>query len=679
MERREETVIMLKRSLVLLLLICMLPTCAWAGGATSYTYMFSSEHQWRLTQDAYKPAGVLLADMGLNNPEDLCYYQNRLYVADANNGRVLIYDLERDVTEEFMPGQFNCPTGVFVNERGVVVADRGNACAYWLDHKKRVVREYRKPESYSYGINTVYLPQKIVADSKANVYVLSSGTYQGLVQFDEEGEFVGFFATNTSSVTLTQRLQDIFFTEEQKEKLFDIKPTGFNNLTIHPENDLVYTLTPSDPNAVIKQHSVAGTNILFPNYRITEERYEDIALGSHQEIFVSTASGIVFVYSSTGELLFSFGGQATAVDVAGYATVISGIAVDDNNCVYLLDKQRGFIHTYIPTEFAASIYNALHLFEIGNFTGSAAFWAKVLKQAPDFRAAYNALGVSSMQQGDYERAKDYYRRANNRAGYSEAQWEIRNLWLNKYFGVCLIVLFICYILILIGKMVLKKCGMLNFWAEKRVALMSRPMMQELTHVFYTIRHPIDSYYDIKQMQHCSIRSSLLIYAIALAVFIWDQAGKGYIFNRMNVTYVSPVYFLSIFVLPLALWVVCSYMVSSVMYGEGRFKSVFMGSAYMLSPYVVFMPVINLLSYVLTRNEAFVIEFGTAIIWSYVAIQLFLSVKEINNYTPRRTLGGIAISLFFIVIVVMAFSIVYMLCSEFVEMMTTIFKEVIYRA
>lgn len=665
--------------LIVLLVFCVLiPQCAQAGGATSYTYTLDSEHQWRMTQDAYQPAGVLLADMGLNNPEDLCCYQNRLYVADANNGRVLVCDLMDGTCQEIAAGMFSLPTGVFVNELGLFVADRGNACAYWLDMQGNVLREYHKPTSYSYGANTVYLPQKIVADSKGNVYVLSSGTYHGLVQFDELGEFVGFFATNTSAVTLVQRLQDLFFTEAQKEKLFDIKPTGFNNLTIHPDNDLVFTLTPAADDAVIKQHSVAGADILS-DYRIGEARYEDIALGNHQKIFVSTASGIVFVYSAAGELLFSFGGQATALDIAGYATIISGIAVDDNDCVYLLDKQRGFIHTYIPTDFASRVYDALQRFESGDFEGSSASWGEVLKMAPDFRAAYNALGVASMQQGDYESARAYYRRANNRSGYSEAQWELRNIWLNENFGKCLIGVIAVYALWRMVKLVLKKCGVLALWARNRAMLMEKPLVQELTHIIYTIRHPIDSYYYIKRMQRCSITSSLLIYAACFAVFIWDQAGKGYIFNRTNIMYVSPVYFLAIFILPLALWVVCSYMVSSVMYGEGHFKSVFMGSAYMLSPYLVFMPLVIILSYVLTENEAFVIEFGSMIIWGYVAIQLFLSVKEINNYTPRRTVGGIVISLFFIVIVIMAFSIVYMLCNEFIEMVTTIVKEVMYRA
>ena len=115
-----------------------------------------------------------------------------------------------------------------------------------------------------------------------------------------------------------------------------------------------------------------------------------------------------------------------------------------------------------------------------------------------------------------------------------------------------------------------------------------------------------------------------------------------------------------------------------MYGEGKFKAVFIGSAYMLSPYLVFMPIVNLLSYVLTRNEGFVITFSTTIIWAYVLLLLFFSVKEINNYSVKKTIGSIAISLFFIVIVVVAFSIVYMLCNEFVEMITTIIKEAIYR-
>lgn len=669
-----------KKVFVLLAAVCItlsMSLSVSARDATSYTYTLSERGEWELIQDAYMPAGTLLQDEGLNVPEDIFCYNGSLYIADTGNGRVLRYDLIEQTSDEIAKGLFNTPTGVFVNELGIFVADRGTQEAYWLDFNGEIVKRYPRPESYAYGANTVYLPEKIAADSKGNVYVLSAGTYQGLVQFDDSGEFVGFFAANSVRLTFTQWLQNVFFTEEQKSKLFNITPTGFNNLTIHPEDDLVYSLTPQNLDGV-KLHSVAGGNILA-DYSGGERRYEDIALGNGQKIYVTTASGIVYVYSGTGVLLYSFGGQATAVDMAGYATVVSGIAVDQSDCVYLLDRHRGFVHTYIPTDFSRCVFAALECFDEGSFGQGSAYWSEVLKMAPDFLPAFNAMAVSSMQTGDYESALTYYRRANDRSGYSQAKWELRNEWFNRSFGTIIVGVVLVYIVFKIIVFILKRTGRAKIISEKLSKLGENRTLAELGHVMYTIKHPVDTWFYIKRCQRCSVQTALLIYAASFAVFIWDQAGKGFIFNNMNIMYVSPIYFAAIFILPLALWVVCSYMVSAVMYGEGRLKSVFISGAYMLSPYLVFMPVVNLLSYVLTENESFVISFATAAIWGYVLILLYFCTKEINNYSVKRTFGSIAVSLFFIVVVVIAFSIVYMLCNEFIEMLITIIKEAVIRA
>ena len=669
-----------RRRLFVIMAVCLLFAGsiphAFSQDATSYSYTLSGDGTWRVTQDTYCPAGVLFRKEGLRTPEDICCYEHMLYVADTGTGRVLGYDTVTGTYTEVAPGLFSSPTGVYANELGLFVADRGAQAAYWLTPDGAVVRTYTRPESASYGANNVYLPMKIAADSQANVYVLSAGTYHGLVQFDRDGEFTGFFATNAARLSVKQWLQYVFFTDEQKAKLFDITPAGFNNLAIRRDEGLVYTLTPESVQGV-KMHSVAGGNILS-SYSGGEERYEDIAIGNGNRIFVVTASGIVYVYTASGMPLFSFGGQAVAADVAGYATVVSGIAADGNDCVYLLDRQRGFVHSYIPTSFASGIFNALSASDEGRYEESAVYWKRVLKLAPDFPVAYSAMAEAAMRQGKWEEARELYRCGNNREGYSDALWEIRNVWIGKYFSVILVAAVSIMAVVWVLHRVLHKTGFDKKLSEKRKRLFSGKLFTEIGHVLYTLRHPIDAWFYVKRERRCSVFSACIVYALCFLVFVWDRAGKGYIFNTADLARTSPFYYIAVFFLPLALWTVCGYMVSSVMYGEGHFRSVFIAGAYMLSPYLVFMPVINLLSLVLTLNEAFVIEFGTVLIWAWVILLLFLSIKEIHNYSPRRTLGAIAVTLFFIIIVIVAAAIVYMLCHEAVELAVTVVKEALYR-
>ena len=94
--------------LVVLLCVSLLgrPCQVSARNATSYTYTVSTDNEWELTQDAYKPAGVLLREEQLNNPEDLYYYNDQLFIADSGNGRVLCYQLCTKECTEIAPGMF---------------------------------------------------------------------------------------------------------------------------------------------------------------------------------------------------------------------------------------------------------------------------------------------------------------------------------------------------------------------------------------------------------------------------------------------------------------------------------------------------------------------------------------------------------------------------------------------
>ena len=56
-----------------------------------------------------------------------------------------------------------------------------------------------------------------------------------------------------------------------------------------------------------------------------------------------------------------------------------------------------------------------------------------------------------------------------------------------------------------------------------------------------------------------------------------------------------------------LWVIGNSMVSSINDGEGSIKNVYVMTAYSLAPYLLIIPPTVLLSYVLTLNEAFIIQ------------------------------------------------------------------------
>ena len=119
-----------------------------------------------------------------------------------------------------------------------------------------------KPDSPLYS-DTNYEPKKIAADEGGNIYIISEGVYNGVIQLAATGEFLGYFTVNKTNLTVAQRIQRFLFTREQLANLVDANPTVFTNVFVD-HNGIVYTATSGTFRNGMKKHSTNGGN-MFKN------------------------------------------------------------------------------------------------------------------------------------------------------------------------------------------------------------------------------------------------------------------------------------------------------------------------------------------------------------------------------------------------------------------------------
>ena len=65
-------------------------------------------------------------------------------------------------------------------------------------------------------------------------------------------------------------------------------------------------------------------------------------------------------------------------------------------------------------------------------------------------------------------------------------------------------------------------------------------------------------------------------------------------------------------------------------------------------------------------------------WVWIAVLLFISVQEINNYTVAETIKIILLTVFTILILALLIFIIYVLWSQVFDFLQSIFGEVVYR-
>lgn len=664
--------------IVLIMTLGLVPQSVRADNAPAYTYTISADGKWVRTQDAYLTSGILFKDMGIKKPEDIFVKKGKIYVADTDGGRIAIMDKDTNKVSFIGQGILSSPTGVYVDEQdNILVADYKLGKVVLLSQEGKVIKWYERPDSPIFGKNTNFKPKKAVSDKKGNIYIVGEGSYDGIIQFSKEGEFLGYFGANNANLTPLEAIQELIFTKEQKNKLFNRIPNTFYNIAMDKKG-MAYTITKSVKGHAIKKHSVAGTDILSPNIKMMDEdNFVDSAVGTYGQIYALTETGLIYEYDSTGNLIFSFGGRAISTERNGLSTVGSGIAADEDNNVYVLDKERGVVQVFYPTIFAEMTHQAISLFEAGKYSESKDLWQQLLRLSGISKIAHLGLGKAYFQENNYEQAAYHFKIAQNRVDYSESYWEIRNKWLQDNGSFIIIFLVLLVITHKVLKKIDEKTDIFKPIKKVREEVLKNKLLSDLLFLKSFLKHPIDSMYDIRKDISGSVFSATILYLLGFVIFTVSFIGQGFIFNYVDIRNVSYFYIMSLFLLPCALWVAANYMVSSINEGEGRLRDVYIASAYALAPFIIIMPFVIVLSYVVTLNEAFLLSFSTLIIWVWCVVILFIGLKEVHNYEIREVIKNILLSLFLIFVAVIIFSIIYMLWDQLIEFVYTFIKEVAY--
>lgn len=658
-------------------LMLLQPMCAEANQATSYTYSADENGYWVRTQDAYLPDKTV-TELGLSTPEDLFIDDdNMLYIADTGNRRIVKYDIGKGRVEgELTDSGFTAPRGVYVTENGdIYVADSGSKAVLIFDKNFQKLGSLGRPDSPIFA-DTNYEPKRVAVDGGGNVYLIGEGVYNGVIQLAGTGEFLGYFAVNDADLTFSQRLQQLLFTRAQLANLVDINPTVFTNVFVD-KSGIVYTATSGTNRNGMKKHSTNGGNMFKTNVW-SYDTLTDVYVDDDGLIYTSSSEGYINVYSKNGEEIFSFGSYVTTVDISGLFTSLPSLAVDRNGNIWCVDGSKGYLQSFKPTEYAQMVYSAMNLYEEGRYSEAMVQWNEVLKLNQMSILAHNGVGKAYLHDEEYEASLEHFKVANNKDFYSQAYWEVRNAWLQKWLGPILGVVALLIVLRGVVKVIDRKKGGHIAAAGKRVKekLGGLPVLKDMIYALRTPRHPMDYYYEIRKHRQGSILSATVIYLLFFIDFMAFKTQKGFIYQTMKVEDMDIGSIVLGFFILLGLFILCNYLVTSINDGDGTFKQIYMIPAYGLMPAMISILVVTLVSYVLTYNEAFLLTIVLIIGITWSVITIFIGLQTVHDYTFGETVRSILLTVIFMIIVAVIGIIISIMWDSLYSFLTSVGKEMI---
>lgn len=684
-------------SVAAVFLACMASVSADSVPYASYTY--DCDGNVVESGSVYSPMCVINGEGlnvgGFSGPADLFERDGYLYVLDSGNSRIVKTDIRGSFAKEIIPAEsgeeidLTKATGIYVDAKErIFIADSGNNAVWVLNADGAAEKKITKPDSEYFDKDIEFLPSRVIGDSVGNIYVQSTGIYDGLCIFDSEYQFTGFFGSEkvkTTSEILTSYFWKQFMTSEQKESMANYVPSEIYSMDISSE-DFIYTITPGASLGTLpyKQNSDSirclnpkGSDTLKSDAPRNVEaaldsdnlylNFIDVSYSESGYInLLDNKHGRIYQYDDNMRLITAFSGMG---DFAG--TFSNPCAIESTGeYILVLDAGKNNITVFEPTLIGTKIHNALSLYNSGNYQESLEPWLEVIEQNPNFQLAYIGIGNALFNEGNYKKAMSYYELAKDTEGYSNAYKEYRVIMMRNNIVWIVLVIVLAVVAIKLFSYLKRKKGLFAYSSASKMS--SGYLM------WYSARHPFIGFDAIRYNKRRCYPFCVVVFLLLVALGVAEQLFMGKSFGIVNTADTN---ILTVFLIRLAivvLFVLSNWALSVLLDGKATVGEICTFSSIALVPYIICGFIRVILSHFLTAQENI---FLTLLMLVGIGMGVALMLIGFSVFHEFETGKAVLILLLTLVgmllIMVLAF-LLYSLTQNIVDFVRTIAGEFIFR-
>lgn len=668
----------IKATLALLLCVMlMLPCFAQALEAPYHT--MTEDYQGRLvySQTGYLPDLAFFEFDGeeLKRPSDLFVDEDdNLFISDTGNTRIVYCTPEGELLGVYGEDDLKSPGGIFARNGKLYVTDIKLEKVLVYDVTTgELVDELVHPKTPLYGLSNVFRPLNVAVDDAGGMYVISKGNNNGIAQFDAQGDFLGYFGANETTLSFTEKMQRIFLSEEQKKQLLANIPSTPTNVDMDSRGR-IYTVTAGIQG--VKRFSISGNN----NMGGVSQGFDgakDVCVGEYETIFVINQQGYIMEYTRDGRMLFYFGGEDADRTHAGLFVSAVAIDVDSQGRLYVLDQDKATVQRFEITEYAKLVHQALDLYQQGFYDKSREPWEEVLRSNSLFDYAHMGLGRAYAKLGMYEEAMNASRKGGDKDGYSDSYWEVRNEWVSDNIVTVIIVVIAFVILKKLWQMAKRKTkwakAIVNGWQK----FCDIKFVSDMRYMMMFPKNPADCFDNVRRHKKGTVVTATLFYLIFFLIYMITKYSSGFLFKTVRDGEYEVMMDLTLVFGGIALFLIACNLICNIRDGEGTFKQMYVGLSYAFMPYIVLKPISYLLTFVLTNNEAFLVSMIDLVGIAGCVVLIFMMVKTIQDFTFGQTTVNLLLTLFTMLMIAIAMVVCAAMITQLADFVVAVWKEARY--
>lgn len=197
----------------------------------------------------------------------------------------------------------------------------------------------------------------------------------------------------------------------------------------------------------------------------------------------------------------------------------------------------------------------------------------------------------------------------------------------------------------------------------------------LKYSLYVITHPFDGFWDLTHEKRGSIAAANIITALVILTNIWCDISPA---MWRNLQYFNAFLYIAQTIVPMALWSVSNWAITTLFNGKGRLREVYMATAYAFTPVVIMNIIVLIISPVLINTEWVLVTFFSSVgmLWS-VGLVLAAMIM-IHDYSLSKTIVSSIATIIGMGVMVFVFGIFFSLVSDGIAFFVSVYKEIVFR-
>jgi hypothetical protein len=200
----------------------------------------------------------------------------------------------------------------------------------------------------------------------------------------------------------------------------------------------------------------------------------------------------------------------------------------------------------------------------------------------------------------------------------------------------------------------------------------------LRYSLYVSTHPLDGFWDLTNEKRGSLGAANIIVAASVIIEVLRLTLTSFQFVKINMENFNAIIVFLRILLPVFLWTVANWSLTTLMNGRGRMTDIYMAVAYALVPSVIINIIMIVLSQVITFEEGALYWFLSGLSITWTGLLILAGMMMVHDYSIGKTILSSFLTVIGMGIIVFIFVIFFSLVSDAISYFVSLYKEILFR-